>query len=89
MKLLGDFWTLSIIEALRDGTLRYCDLQRAVGGINPVTLGNRLHKLGDAKLVQRNPSSHDNSVSYQLTDLGRAALPVLDAVRSFSNAHES
>lgn len=84
LKLLGDFWTLNIISSLRQGELRYCDLQRAAGGINPVTLGNRLRKLQDAGLIVRNASVDDISVSYRLTELGEAALPVLNAVDTFS-----
>jgi len=84
LKLLGDFWTLNIIGALRDGELRYCDLQRAAGGVNPVTLGNRLRKLQDAGLIVRNASADDISVGYKLTELGEAAIPVLMAVDTFS-----
>jgi len=84
LKLLGDFWTLNIIDALRGGELRYCDLQRAAGGVNPVTLGNRLRKLQDAGLIVRNASTDDISVAYKLTELGEAALPVLTAVDKFS-----
>jgi len=84
LKLLGDFWTLNIIGALRGGELRYCDLQRAAGGVNPVTLGNRLRKLQDAGLVARNASDEDISVAYRLTDLGEEAIPVLMAVDTFS-----
>lgn len=84
LKLLGDFWTLNIIAALQDGEMRYCDLQRAAGGVNPVTLGNRLRKLTEAGLISRNASADDISVGYKLTDLGQAALPVLSAVDTFS-----
>lgn len=84
LKLLADFWTLNIINALRDGELRYCDLQRAAGGINPVTLGSRLHKLQEAGLIARNASVTDIAVGYKLTELGLAALPVLVAVDTFS-----
>jgi DNA-binding HxlR family transcriptional regulator len=84
LKLLGDFWTLNIIGALRDGELRYCDLQRAAGNVNPVTLSNRLRKLQDAGLIDRNASHDDISVGYKLTTLGEAAIPVLAAVDTFS-----
>jgi len=84
LKLLGDFWTLNIISALRSGELRYCDLQRAAGGVNPVTLGNRLRKLQDAGLIVRKASEEDISVAYKLTKLGEAAIPVLMAVDTFS-----
>ena len=84
-KLLGDFWTLSIIDALSHGELRYCELQRAVGGINPVTLATRLKKLEGAKLIARNECIVDKiSVSYRLTPLGRDTLPILTAINQFS-----
>ena len=84
LKLLGDYWTLNIIGALSRGELRYCDLQRAAGGVNPVTLGNRLHKLQNAGLIIRIASADNISVSYRLTELGNAALPILTAVDNFS-----
>ena len=84
LKLLGDFWTLAIIDALRNGEMRYCDLQRAAGGVNPVTLGNRLRKLQNANLIHRSSSMNDIAVTYKLTDLGKAAVPVLVAVDAFS-----
>src|SRR6266498_4562981 len=84
LKLLGDFWTLSILAALDKGSLRYCALQRAIGNPNPVTLGNRLRRLQDAGLINRHPSPDDISVSYSLTELGDAALPVVNAIDMFS-----
>jgi DNA-binding HxlR family transcriptional regulator len=84
LKLLGDFWTLSILSALAQGEMRYCALQRAVGNPNPVTLGNRLRRLQDAGLIVRKPSPEDISVGYTLTDLGQAALPVVMAIDTFS-----
>lgn len=84
LKLLGDFWTLSILAALDEGGLRYCALQRAIGNPNPVTLGNRLRRLQEAGLIARRPSLEDISVSYSLTDLGQAALPVVSAIDTFS-----
>lgn len=85
LKLLGDFWTLRIVDALSDGQLRYCELQRRAGDVNPVTLTNKLKKLEDAKLVHRSEQS-SIEVSYRLTDLGKNMLPVLDAVNTFSEA---
>lgn len=84
LKLLGDFWTLAIIDALRGGEMRYCDLQRAAGDVNPVTLGNRLRKLQNANIISRCASQNDIAVTYKLTELGQAAVPVLLAVDAFS-----
>lgn len=90
LKLLGDYWTLRLIDALRDSTLRYCQLQRSVDNLNPVTLTNRLKKLEAAGLVERHDDTTDKAaVTYQLTERGRQALPVIDALDSFAEAAPS
>ncbi len=83
LKLLGDFWTLRIIDALSGGELRYCDLQRHAGDVNPVTLTDRLKKLQEKRIISRNEQSR-GEVTYQLTVLGIKVLPILDAVNDFS-----
>jgi len=85
LKLLGDFWTLRIIDALSAEELRFCELQRSAGMVNPVTLTTRLKKLESAKLIDRRQESRSD-VHYGLTDLGKEILPVLDAVNRFSEA---
>lgn len=85
MKLLGDFWTLNIINALRAGELRYCELQRTLGMVNPVTLTNRLHLLEKEGLVTRSTDASDKvAIIYALSHLGEHALPVIDALDAFS-----
>lgn len=85
LKLLGDFWTLSIIDTLRDQELRFCELQRALGMVNPVTLTNRLQVLEENNLLHRCVGTVDEvSVSYRLTSLGRDALVVVESLHSFS-----
>lgn len=85
LKLLGDFWTLRIIDALADGELRYCELQRKIDNLNPVTLSNRLKKLENVRLIRRNEDLPIKiAVTYRLTKQGRAALPVVTAINQFS-----
>lgn len=85
LKLLGDFWTLRIIEVLRTHELRYCEVERALGTANPVTLTNRLQKLESAGIINRREEVKDKiSVSYSLTPLGHEALPILTALGNFS-----
>lgn len=85
LKLLGDFWTLRIIDSLKDGSLRFCEVQRSVDNLNPVTLTDRLQKLEKAGLVNRDQDPNNKmSVSYSLTRSGIAALPVLEAITAFS-----
>src|SRR5690606_7763087 len=79
LKLLGDYHTLRIIDALQPGSLRFCEVQRMVDNLNPVTLTDRLKKLEEAKLVSRAEDTIDKvSVTYCLTPLGRQTIPVLD-----------
>jgi DNA-binding HxlR family transcriptional regulator len=87
VKLLGDHWTLRIIDALKNGDeLRYCQIQRDVAGINPVTLANRLKKLEQSKLIERQHETQDKlSVSYRLTSTGQHTLPVIEAINQFSH----
>lgn len=84
VKMLGDFWTLRIIDALSDEELRYCELQRNAGNVNPVTLANRLKKLEVSKIVERTQASR-SEVKYSLTPLGREALTVLEAINVFTD----
>ncbi|MDQ3064660.1 MAG: helix-turn-helix transcriptional regulator [bacterium] len=85
MKLLGDYWTLRIIDSLRTDNLRFCELQRRVDNLNPVTLTSRLKKLETSGLLNRIEDLEDEiSVNYELSSKGRNALPVIDALNKFS-----
>jgi DNA-binding HxlR family transcriptional regulator len=85
LKLLGDYWTLRILDALSDGEMRYCELQRRIDNLNPVTLTGRLKKLEEARLINRYEDLEDKvAVVYALTGLGSQTLPVIDAITNFS-----
>jgi DNA-binding HxlR family transcriptional regulator len=84
-KLLGDYWVLSIIAVLGDESLRFCELQRRLQMVNPVTLTNRLQQLEESKLVERRTGLVDEIlVTYSLTSLGKDALLVVDALNAFA-----
>ena len=85
LKLLGDFWTLRIIDALDLSQLRYSELNRAIDGINTVTLCSRLKRLEEFGLIERTELSRSD-VTYRLTRLGLKVLPVLDSVNDFATA---
>lgn len=85
MKLLGDYWTLRIIETLRNGETRFCELQRKLDNVNPATLTNRLKTLEDTKLIRRSEETLDKiSVTYCLSELGKEVLPVIRALDRFA-----
>jgi len=83
LKLLGDYWTLRIVDVLSEGELRYVEIRRAIDDMNPVTLSNRLKKMEATGLITRTESSRAD-VSYALTELGHRAVPVLEAVNTYS-----
>ena len=85
LKILGDYWTLRIVDVLSGGELRYAEIKRRIDDMNPVTLSTRLKKLETNGLVKRTESSRAD-VSYALTNLGRKAIPVLEAVNAYSAA---
>lgn len=90
LKLLGDYWTLRIIDELRHGELRYCELQRAADNLNPASLTNQLRKLETNGLVTRREETLDKiSVTYSLSRLGNSVLPVIDALNYFSTKLET
>ncbi len=85
LKILGDYWTLMIIQILDKGEMRFCEIQRSLNDVNPTTLTNRLKKLESQKLIIRSTETVDKlSVTYKLTQKGQAILPVLHEIKRFA-----
>lgn len=85
LRLLGDTWTLSVLCTLSRQPLRFNELNRALGDINPTTLTNRLKKLELAGVVARQEETVDKlSVVYGLTEKGRAILPIIREFTKFA-----
>lgn len=86
LKLLGDYHVLRIIDALESGPMRFCNVQRAVDNLNPVTLTDRLKKLEQAGIIERSEQTEDEKIStyYTLTVSGQKTLPVLNAIHKFA-----
>jgi DNA-binding HxlR family transcriptional regulator len=83
LKILGDFWTMMIIDKLSDGPLRFRDLENQIEGVNTATLSNRLKQMQTFHLIERKEQSRAD-VTYELTDMGKKAIPILNAVNDFS-----
>ena len=88
LKILGDFWTMMIIDILSDGPLRFRDLENRIQDVNSATLTNRLKSMTSAGLIVRNEQSRAD-VTYTLTTLGEQAIPILNAVNNFSDYSKS
>ena len=89
IKLVADYWVLRIIEELAAQTdgMRFSAIERALPGVSPVTLSDRLRKLEAREVISRcEGGTGKASVSYALSERGRMALPVIRAVNEFSTA---
>lgn len=86
LKTIGDYWTLSIIIELKKGKRRFCEIERAISKINPVTLTERLKRLEKSKFIDRERELSDKlSVTYSLNKNGLKLLPIIHEITSFAN----
>lgn len=88
LKMLGDFWTLQIIQALGSSEKRFSQLERELANINPTTLTNRLKKLESQNIVKRKEETLDKlSVVYRLSEKGRGILPIFQQIKIFADKY--
>jgi DNA-binding HxlR family transcriptional regulator len=68
----------------REGTSRFCELERSLAGISPRTLSLRLRALEEEGIVERHTFPEvPPRVEYALTEKGRALLPIIDDMRAY------
>lgn len=86
-RIIGQKWTLQIVYFLLDGkSVRFCELQDELGGVNPSTLSSRLKMLEEEGIVCRTQiSAVPPHVEYTLTDMGCQLKPVILEVIRWSN----
>ncbi|MEU7856790.1 helix-turn-helix domain-containing protein [Nonomuraea sp. NPDC049141] len=88
LSLVGDKWSLLIIGTLRERTLRFGELQRAVTGISQRMLTLTLRQLERDGLVSRTVhASVPPRVDYALTELGGTLLAPVTALGSWAATH--
>lgn len=85
MRIIGGKWTGSILWHLKDGPVRFNDLARMIGGASKKMITERLRQLEAQGLIRREVmNTAPVSVEYEITDFGRSALGILDALRQWS-----
>jgi DNA-binding HxlR family transcriptional regulator len=86
--LLGKRWTGVVLGTLSGGPTGFRALARTVEGISDSMLSERLSELGNAGLVIRTVKEGPPlSVTYALTDAGRALLPALEQISHWAEEH--
>lgn len=83
MKFLGGAWTPNIIWYLSNGPRRFSELRLDIPAVSAKVLTHRLREMEGLGVVHRHvmPTSPP-SVEYELTELGREFLPVIEAIMS-------
>lgn len=79
--VIGGKWKTLILWKLRDGPLRFSEIQERLPVVTPRMLTKALRELVDDGIVDR--TSHPEippRVEYALTPLGESLTPVLDAL---------
>ena len=85
---LSDKWVTLVLTALADAPRRYSELSRTIAGVSQKMLTQTLRMLERDGLVTRTiTASVPVRVDYQLTPLGRTLLPVVRAIKDWSETH--
>ncbi|MGW0027683.1 winged helix-turn-helix transcriptional regulator [Rhodococcus sp. NPDC003383] len=71
LETVGGVWAMSILTALRSGSMRYSEIKRCVAGVNDRMLAQTLQRFVRDGLVERRPVPGSASrEEYALTDIG-------------------
>lgn len=82
-ELLGDAWTLLLLRDLAGGPRRFMQLQTSTG-MSPRVLTDRLRALvAHGVMTRRTYDQIPPRVEYALTDKGRDAVAIVDALRAY------
>jgi DNA-binding HxlR family transcriptional regulator len=85
---VGDRWSLLVLSALENGTLRFQELRRAVDGISQKMLTQTLRALErDGLLTRTVYASVPPKVEYTLTPLGAGLSEPIASLRIWAYAH--
>ncbi|MDH5333698.1 MAG: helix-turn-helix transcriptional regulator [Thermoleophilia bacterium] len=85
-EIVGAKWTVLIVHDLSEGPRRFTELEHSCAGISPRTLAERLRSLeAEGMVLRRSYAESPPRVEYELTDKGRALLPIIDEMRRFGH----
>jgi DNA-binding HxlR family transcriptional regulator len=85
---VADKWSVLVVRRLSDGTLRFAQLRRSVGGISQKMLTNTLRGLErDGIVARRIYASVPPKVEYSLTNLGRSLCLLVEGICGWAEAN--
>ncbi|UTX51034.1 helix-turn-helix transcriptional regulator [Candidatus Saccharibacteria bacterium TM7i] len=88
--VLGDKWTPQLLRFFaNEPAVRFGSIQDFVEGINPRTLSARLGNLEQEGVIQKITKPNTTRCEYCLTEKGKALIPILTAMETWSRTYES
>ncbi|RMF71663.1 MAG: transcriptional regulator [Planctomycetota bacterium] len=85
--IFGCKWTLAIIDAIRHDVRRPGQIRRRLPDLSAKVLNERVSKLERYGLIRKHRfDGRVPHVEYELTDLGKQLLPVIEAAADFANS---
>jgi DNA-binding HxlR family transcriptional regulator len=89
LDVLGGKWKMPILWRLKDRVWRYGELKRSLGRVTHKMLAQQLRELErDGMLTRTVHASVPPRVEYALTETGRGAIGVIDALRQWGMAYK-
>ncbi|MGV9001893.1 MAG: winged helix-turn-helix transcriptional regulator [Candidatus Saccharimonadaceae bacterium] len=89
-KILGDKWTPQLLRFfVNEDTVRFCQIQDLVEGINPRTLSARLDSLEQEGIIEKVQPVDKSRCEYRLTLKGKELTPILRDMESWSNRYKT
>lgn len=87
LKVIGGRWKVLIVHFLLQDTMRFGELNRALGSISARTLSKQLRELEDDGVIDRKDFGEiPPKVEYSLTALGAALKPILLSMEAWGIA---
>lgn len=86
LDLVGDRWSLLIIRDAMDGARAFTDFQHRTGVARNI-LTDRLRRLVDRGILERQTASSGRRQVYVLTEAGRDLFTVIVAMRQWGERH--
>lgn len=89
-KILGDKWTPQLLRFfINEESVRFCQIQDLVEGINPRTLSARLDSLEQQGIIEKITPADNSRCEYRLTQKGKELRPILQDMEVWSHRYAS
>lgn len=87
-KILGDKWTPQLLRFfVNEDSVRFCQIQDLVEGINPRTLSARLDALEKEGIIEKVIAPQKSRCEYRLTQKGKELTPILHDMQVWSDRY--